>query len=448
MDKAIFIRKLVENKFLKFGKFTLKNGKTSPFYFDLRDTFSETELFRGMVSMMVEKVKNLSFDAVVGIPYTATPFAVMVADALNKPFLAMRKEEKEYGTKGSILGKFQKGWTCLVIDDVVTTGESKISTARALEKEGIVVKDFAVFIDRGYKSAESLAKAGYNLHCILQLNEVIDLSLQMRIIDETQAAEMRQFTLSLQEENTFAEALKKLRESKKTNLIASIDVTRKDQFLEIAKIVGPHVLAVKTHIDIIEDFDFSFIRELKKYSAAYNFYIIEDRKFADIGYTARKQFREGFYKISSWADGITVHGISGEYILRGMFDEEKGETSGGVFLLSRMSSAGNLISEDYTNKILEIGKNNVRLVAGYIGSGISSEDLFSLRERIPSYQLLLVPGVSLDVKKDNQGQTYLTVSEALKGGADCLIVGRGIYKDGNIEKNILQYKKEALVDLY
>ncbi|MCK4313003.1 MAG: orotate phosphoribosyltransferase, partial [Candidatus Cloacimonetes bacterium] len=175
MTKEQFVLELQRIGAIKFGSFTLKSGLVSPFYFDLRDMISFPELLDGVADLLVEKIKDMEFDVLTGIPYTALPIASLVAAKLKKPLIYMRKEEKVYGTGKNVIGKFEKGAKCLVIDDLITTGASKIETAEGLEKEGVVVKDFIVVIDRSANGKEELGKYGYNLHSLITLDEIVSL---------------------------------------------------------------------------------------------------------------------------------------------------------------------------------------------------------------------------------------------------------------------------------
>lgn len=83
--------------------------------------------------------------------------------------------------------------------------------------------------------------------------------------------------------NSCAKQLLESIAQKKSNLCVSVDVTRKEDLLEIVDTVGPFVALVKTHIDIVEDFDWDLIEQLSALSVKHKFLIFEDRKFADIG---------------------------------------------------------------------------------------------------------------------------------------------------------------------
>ncbi|MCF6367177.1 MAG: orotidine-5'-phosphate decarboxylase [Bacteroidales bacterium] len=448
MTKELFILKLHDIGAIKFGEFTLKSGHKSPFYFDLRDMISHPEILSGIVDLLVDEVQDLDFDYVTGIPYTALPIATLVADILDKPLIYIRKEEKAYGTKNSIIGKFEEGNKCLVIDDLITTGESLFETAEKFRKEGLEIIDFAVIIDRSNNISEKIKKTGCKLHSLIKLDEITKILKTANRITKAQASNIKKFTNSISPsksteksiENHLTKILKNKIKDKKTNIILSLDVDNQKDFFDYLEKTAEHIVMVKTHVDILKDFDKSFITKLKEYSITHNFLIFEDRKFADIGNTVKKQYRNGIYRIKDWASFITVHAIPGEGIMQGLFENIDNKSS---FLLAKMSSKGNLMNDTYTRNVFNIGEKYAENVSGYICHANTKEELRKLKNKIPKGQLMLMPGVKLEKGKDATGQQYTTVEDAMEGGADCIIIGRGIIESDNPTKTAKEYRDRA-----
>lgn len=216
-----------------------------------------------------------------------------------------------------------------------------------------------------------------------------------------------------------AQRLFQLMDAKKTNLAVSADVTRKSELLELVNNVGPEICVLKTHIDILEDFDAALIKQLQKLAAQHEFLIFEDRKFADIGNTVQLQYSTGIYHIVDWADIINAHSLPGPGIIQGLKKVGLAKQRG-LLLLAEMSSKGNLLDEPYTKTTVEMAKQNKDFVIGFIAQHNLSDD--------PSF-IYMTPGVGIETSGDNLGQNYLHPRTViLEHGSDIIIVGRGIYQ--------------------
>lgn len=233
--------------------------------------------------------------------------------------------------------------------------------------------------------------------------------------------------------NPVAKELLRIMHEKKSNLAVAADVTKKNELLWIAEQVGPFICILKTHIDIIDDFDWDLIEQLKALAKKHNFLIFEDRKFADIGNTVKMQYAQGMYRIADWAHIINAHTVPGPSIIQGL-QEVGAPKNRGLILIPQMSSAGNLASGDYTQKTLEMAQAYESFVIGFIAREKLSDN--------PRF-IHFTPGVQLQEGGDALGQQYLTPKQAVNNGSDVIIVGRGIIKADNPAHVAQQYRDEA-----
>src|SRR5687768_3419530 len=159
---------------IKFGEFTLKSGLKSPIYIDLRRIISYPKLLADIGTAYLPLLKDLKFDRLAGLPYAAIPIATAVSLQGNYPLIYPRKEVKSYGTKAEIEGEYHAGETALVIDDLATTGGSKFEAIEKLTGAGLKVKDVVVLVDRQSGAKESLEQAGYSMHTVLTIAQLLD----------------------------------------------------------------------------------------------------------------------------------------------------------------------------------------------------------------------------------------------------------------------------------
>ncbi|KAH9077317.1 orotidine monophosphate decarboxylase [Lactarius deliciosus] len=186
--------------------------------------------------------------------------------------------------------------------------------------------------------------------------------------------------------NPAAKSLLETIERKQSNLCVSVDVTSSNDFLSIIDTVGPYVSLIKTHVDIIEDFEPSLM-----------------------------------HKIATWSHITNAHPVPGPSIIRGL--AAVGLPLGrGLLLLAEMSTAGALARGAYTEDAVRMARGARDFVIGFIAQrrmeGVGLDDAEDF--------LVLSPGVGLDVTGDGMGQQYRTPEQVVSES------GIGIYgKPGN-----------------
>lgn len=175
---------------LQFGVYKLANGRTSPYYIDLRIVPSFPDAFQKICDLYSNFIKdNIGlerFDRIAGIPIAGIPFASQVAYTLKKPFLYVPKAVKLHGRKRRVEGILISGERVLIIDDLITTGLTLRKAAKAIKDEGGVVNDAVVLLDREEGGKRELERDGIKLRALIKVSEVANSLYEIGAIDEEQ----------------------------------------------------------------------------------------------------------------------------------------------------------------------------------------------------------------------------------------------------------------------
>lgn len=194
--KRKFIEFAIENEVLRFGSFTLKSGRVSPYFFNagLFNTGEHlTRLSRFYAAAIVDS--GIEFDTLFGPAYKGIPLAAVTALSLfdqhqrNIPYCFNRKEAKSHGEGGSIVGAPLAG-RVLIIDDVITAGTAIGEAMAIIDAAGARASGVVIALDRqergkGEKSAIQEVEQNFGL----KVASIITLSdLMSYLKDDPQMA--------------------------------------------------------------------------------------------------------------------------------------------------------------------------------------------------------------------------------------------------------------------
>lgn len=186
-----FIDFVVKHQILRFGEFTLKSGRVSPYFFNagLFNTGEKLGFLARCYAAAIES-SELDYDVLFGPAYKGIPLAASTALALagehniDKPFCFNRKEAKDHGEGGSIVGAALSG-KVLIIDDVITAGTAIREAVEIIQGNGASLSGIAVAMDRqergsGSNSAIQEIEENYQIKVIsiITLQHIIDYLAQ------------------------------------------------------------------------------------------------------------------------------------------------------------------------------------------------------------------------------------------------------------------------------
>jgi orotate phosphoribosyltransferase len=160
---------LVESGAVEFGDFVLASGARSDYYIDIKSATTNPRIL-GAIGR--EIADAFEFEMVAGVAVGAVPIAVAVSLASGRPFAIIRKEEKDHGKSGTIVGDV-RGKRVLLVEDVTTSGGSAPYGLSALRAAGASVDSIVTIVDREMGAADLLRKENASLHALVRVSEVL-----------------------------------------------------------------------------------------------------------------------------------------------------------------------------------------------------------------------------------------------------------------------------------
>lgn len=163
-------RLLLESGAIEYGDFLLASGARSSYYIDIKAATTNPAILAEIGKAIAE---GREFEVVAGVAVGGVPIAVAVSLASGRPYAIIRKEAKDHGKSGSIIGEVN-GKDVLLVEDVTTSGGSAIYGIEALRAAGAHVDRVVTVVDREAGAREALAEKGVSLQALVRVSDLLD----------------------------------------------------------------------------------------------------------------------------------------------------------------------------------------------------------------------------------------------------------------------------------
>jgi len=192
-EEKLFLMKqvgilLIKNSAIKFGDYILASGKKSPYYIDLRQTISSPITMdwigNALTRIVTNEIGRERIDKILGVPTAGVPFATVISQKLAIPLIYYRQARKEHGVRKKIEGILDRNDRVLIIDDLITTGESVIESAEVVRDQGGVVNELVVLLDREQGGKERLRSSRIEPHVLFKISDAMEWLHTVGLIED------------------------------------------------------------------------------------------------------------------------------------------------------------------------------------------------------------------------------------------------------------------------
>ena len=179
--------------------FTWASGWNSPIYCDNRITLSFPAVrnyIRDEFSKNIEKQFGKP-DVIAGVATGAIGIGILVAESLGLPFVYVRPEPKKHGRLNQVEGYLQKGQNVIVVEDLISTGNSSLLAVEALKEAGANLKGMAAIFSYGFEIAsENFKNANVDLYTLSNYENLLPLAVAKRYITEEEEITLQEWRKS------------------------------------------------------------------------------------------------------------------------------------------------------------------------------------------------------------------------------------------------------------
>ena len=190
--------------------FTWASGWKSPIYCDNRLTLSYPSV-RVFLKEEISKIVELQYgkpDVIAGVATGAIAMGVLVAQQLGVPFIYVRPEQKKHGRQNQIEGHLEKGQNVVVIEDLISTGNSSLQAVETLKEAGAVIKGMVAIFTYGFDVAtKNFTDKNINLVTLSNYQYLLEQALDSNYINENELVTLKEWSAKPSEWKNKTESL-------------------------------------------------------------------------------------------------------------------------------------------------------------------------------------------------------------------------------------------------
>jgi uridine monophosphate synthetase len=134
--------------------------------------------------IVLNEIGRDKIDKILGVPTAGVPFATVVSQKLGIPLIYYRQARKEHGVRKKVEGILERNDRVLIIDDLITTGESVIETAEVIRDQGGVVNELVVLLDREQGGQQRLRSTRIEPHVLFKISDAMTWLNKVSLIED------------------------------------------------------------------------------------------------------------------------------------------------------------------------------------------------------------------------------------------------------------------------
>lgn len=200
--EKLIARQLLKIKAVKLDAehpFTWASGIKSPIYCDNRKMLSYVSERETVSKSFVELINKYfkDVDVIAGVATGAIAYGMMVAELLKKPFVYVRPKPKDHGTNAQIEGDLQKNQKVVVVEDLISTGNSSLSSVSALQKEGAIVLGMVAIFSYNFAAARrAFEYADVELHTLCNYDSLLDEAVAEKYVKKSDLEVLKEWRIN------------------------------------------------------------------------------------------------------------------------------------------------------------------------------------------------------------------------------------------------------------